>query len=307
MRLVLPLLTLFLIALITPTTALAGAGPPTDSRKLPRKYACTLTLQSASYREDAGPVSVTLTIGLVRTFATDEVVTVTVGKAHDNARPGRDYTVSADTFSVRILAGNTSGSVAFQFTPVATGSESPRRITLSAFGERVLYTETHIVILPVPSGKKPTTGPTAKSGGTGTPTVTHAATPGPTPTAAPPRVTPRTVPTPSPVPTPVPVTPRPTRDAADASNAHGPARATSARQSQQGCTEEDRRDAIAVRTVNPTGPYCILSFDHDKRCYIMVYWEEEAGGAYGHTVLYEGSREVDFLDFHPQCTRHRYN
>ena len=84
----------------TTPAAFAGAGPPTDTKTLERKFTYILTLSPSSLKADAGLVYVTATIHLVTTFDTDENATITIGKAHDNAKPGRDFTVNADKLSV---------------------------------------------------------------------------------------------------------------------------------------------------------------------------------------------------------------
>lgn len=297
MRLVVSLVVVFLTLLATASTVLAGAGPPADSGKLERKYAYTLALRPAAIREDAGQTGVIATVNLVRTFATDEVVTITVGKAHDNAKPGRDYTVSAEKLTVTIPAGQTGGTVAFQLTPMATGSQDPRRITVSGFGDRLLYMEAYITIEPTPPAATPTVGPAKESTRKVVPLTTP--TPVPTPSQSQP---------PQPVQTAEPLKLASAHDSARSAGGPGGAGGpSSARHSGQGCTDEDREGVPRIRAANPTGPYCILHFDLDKPCFIMVHWEAQENGEYGHTVLYEGTQDVDFGDFHPQCTAHMYN
>ena len=310
MRTTAKLLVLVLTMLAAAPTAFAGAGPPTDSKTLERKYAYTLTLSPSSLKEDAGPVNVTATIHLVTSFDTAENATITIGKAHDTAKPGRDYSVGADKHTIAIPAGQTSGMVTFQLTPVATGSQNSRRITVSAFGDRLLYMEGHVLIEPVPPAPTPTVDTTPQPASTevqpqSTPTIV--ATPRPPATATPPRVTPRDSVTPRPESTVVPTEKEPTLSSDTVLGERGSLTAAPSRSaSSLGCTDEDREDVPRVRSGNPTGPYCILHFNHNTRCYIMVYWEAQENGEYGHSVLYEGTQEVDFLDFHPQCTRHRY-
>ena len=304
------LLVVVLTMLAAAPAAFAGAGPPTDSKSLERKYTYTLTLSPSSLKEDAGPVNVTATIHLVTSFDTDENATITIGKAHDTAKLGRDYAVSADTHAITIPAGQTSGTVVIQLTPIATGSQNSRRITVSAFGNRLLYMEGYVLIEPVPPVPTPTVESTPQPASTevqhqSTPTIV--ATPRPLATATPPRVTPRDSVTPSSGSTSVPNEEEPSLSPDSVlGERSSPTAAPSRSASSLGCTEEDREDAPRVQTVDPTGPYCILHFNHNTRCYIMVYWEEQADGVYGHTILYEGTQEVDFLDFHPQCTSHRF-
>lgn len=311
MRLTVILLALVLTLLATAPTAFAGAGPPTDSKTLERKHPFTLTLSPSSLKEDAGPVNVTVTIHLVTPFDTEENATITIGKAHDTAQPGRDYIVNADEHTITIPAGQTSGMVEFQLTPIATGSQDARRITVTAFGNRLLYMEGYVLIEPVPPAATANVDPTPQPASTevqpqGTPTVV--ATPSPLPRATPSRVTPKEVATPRSVPTPGPSAAEP---AARSDSAISQPRSNTAAPSRSarslGCTDEDREDAPRVRSASPTGPYCILHFNHNTRCYIMVYWEAQANGEYGYSVLYEGTQEVDFGDFHPQCTGLMYN
>ncbi len=310
MRSVVILAAFFLTFLATTPTAFAGAGPPTDTKTLERKLTFTLTLSQSSMKADAGLVNVTATINFVTTFDTDENVTITIGKAHDNAKPGRDFTVNADKLTVTIPAGQTSGTVEFQLTPVATGSQSTRRITVSASGDRLLYLEGYVFIEPVPPPATPTVAPTPQPASTevlpqSTPTVVS--TPRPPPRATLPQRTPKTVVTPKPVPTAAPSESRPTSRSDSTIGGRSTSAAAPVRQARSiGCTDEERKDATGVRSVNPTGPYCVLFFNHDTRCYIMVYWQAQENGVYGHTVLYEGTRDVDFADFHPQCTGHMY-
>ena len=60
-------------------------------------------------------VRVTATLGTTR-FATEQTVTVTVGKAADSATEGTDYTQVADQ-TITIAAGAASGTVTFALTP----------------------------------------------------------------------------------------------------------------------------------------------------------------------------------------------
>ncbi|MYB76952.1 MAG: hypothetical protein F4X83_07640 [Chloroflexi bacterium] len=253
----------------------------------------------------------TATIHLVTTFDSDENATITIGKAHDTAKPGRDFTVNAVKHTITIPAGQTSGMVVFQLTPIATGSQNTRRITVTAFGNRLLYMEGYIFIEPVPPAATAKVDPTPQPASTevqpqGTPTVF--ATPSPLPRATPSRVTPKEVATPRSVPTPGPSAAEPAARSDPAISQRSTFVAAPSRSARSlGCTDEDREDAPRVRSANPTGPYCILHFNLDTRCHILVYWEAQANGEYGYSVLYEGTQEVDFGDFHPQCTGHMYN
>ena len=63
-------------------------------------------------------VTVTATITSPTRFATDETVTVTVGKEGDGAVEGRDYEEVADTIAIIIPATEESGKGTFDLTPV---------------------------------------------------------------------------------------------------------------------------------------------------------------------------------------------
>ena len=346
MRLFVSFAVIFFALFAAAPAAFAGAGPPTDSAAPERKYAISLTLGQSSLRGDAGQATVTVTVTLGTTFATDEVVTLEIGKAHDSARPGRHYTVGANRYTLIIPAGQTRGVLEIQINIIATGSQGPRRITVAAFGDRLLYTESHIVIEPIPPTPSQTPTPSLTPTHTPTPLPTPTVLPRPTPTLT---LTPTPLPTPKPLPThhpmptaaptarlnqpppqsrevspqggqgdggpPPPAAPaEPTRSesgGAPISTIGEPgitrsAPVASALHSRQGCTEEFRQSVAGVHSANPTGPYCILHFDRDAPCYIVAYWEAQADGEYVRSILYEGPREVDFLDFHPQCTRHRF-
>ncbi|MDE0145067.1 MAG: hypothetical protein OXL95_04290 [Nitrospira sp.] len=64
----------------------------------------------------AKTVRVTATVGGTTRFATEQTVTVTVGKAADSATEGTDYTTVADQ-TITIAAGAASGTVTFALTP----------------------------------------------------------------------------------------------------------------------------------------------------------------------------------------------